>query len=67
MTDIRLQIQAGANTAHSDDIKGLKATMLDWITDKTKGLIPPIAHNNMAVHSFNHEVTRKELCPAGID
>ena len=62
-----LQIQAGANAARSDDIKGLKGTVLDWITDKTHGLVPPIGRDEMAGRGFNHEATGRELCPAGLD
>ncbi|KAI1784128.1 hypothetical protein LXA43DRAFT_1101726 [Ganoderma leucocontextum] len=60
-------IQAGANAARADDVKGLKGAILDWITDKTTGLVPPIARNKMDGRGFNHEATGKELCPAGLD
>ncbi|KAI1796705.1 hypothetical protein LXA43DRAFT_879237, partial [Ganoderma leucocontextum] len=60
-------IQAGVNAARADDVKGLKSAILDWITDKTNGLVPPIARNQMGGRGFNHEATGKELCPAGLD
>lgn len=41
--------------------------MLDWIADPVKGLVPPIPRNQMSPRGFNHEVTGKYLCPAGLD
>ena len=52
-----------ANAARVDDNKGLKGTVLDWITDQVKGLVPPIICTKMSNRSFNHEVTGKYLCP----
>ncbi|KAF8451070.1 hypothetical protein L210DRAFT_3500268 [Boletus edulis BED1] len=42
-------IQRGTNGARADDTKGMKCTIVDWITPK----------------GFNHERTSALLCPAG--
>ena len=62
-----LQIQAGANAARADDIKGLKATVVDWLAQGTRGLLPPIPRNEMSGRGFLHPATGKELCPAGLN
>ncbi|KAI1783655.1 hypothetical protein LXA43DRAFT_1067455 [Ganoderma leucocontextum] len=63
----RICSSAGANAARSDDVKGLKGTVLDWITDPVTGLVPPIPRNSMGNRGFKHEATGKYLCPAGLD
>ena len=60
-------MQHGVNAARSDDVKGVKAAIVHWLADPEKGLVPPIAPNNMASRGFRHEATGKELCPAGLD
>ena len=61
------QIQRGAAASRGDDVKGIKAAIVDWISDPEKGLVPPIHRNQMGGRGFNHEVTGKALCPAGLD
>ncbi|EGN91729.1 hypothetical protein SERLA73DRAFT_164395 [Serpula lacrymans var. lacrymans S7.3] len=56
-------IQKGANGARSDDTKGLKSAVIDWITPKGQTLSPHIHRNVKA----NHERTGFLLCPAGLD
>ena len=63
----RLSDQAGAHAARSDDVKSLKGAVLEWITDPTTGLVPPIPRNQMSGRGFHHEATGKYLCPAGLD
>ncbi|KAF8222461.1 hypothetical protein L208DRAFT_1322589 [Tricholoma matsutake] len=38
-------LQKGASSAQSDDTKGLKSTVLDWIVPQGDSLTPPIPHN----------------------
>lgn len=63
----KLQIQAGANASRGDDVKTLKVAILEWIADPVRGLVPPIPHSGMTQRGFRHEVTGRELCPAGLD
>ncbi|EGO02446.1 hypothetical protein SERLA73DRAFT_119705 [Serpula lacrymans var. lacrymans S7.3] len=60
-------IQKGASSARSNDIKGLKGVVLDWITHKGKCLHPPLARNMKTNYGFNHKKTSALLCPAGLD
>ncbi|PIL33145.1 hypothetical protein GSI_04595 [Ganoderma sinense ZZ0214-1] len=60
-------IQFGANMARSDDIKGLKCAVVDWIAHPVLGLKPPIPRNQMGPRGFNHDVTGRYLCPAGLE
>jgi hypothetical protein len=62
-----LQLQKGASGARSDDTKSLKSAIIDWLTPPGEPLVPPIARNVKADRGFNHEVTGKLLCPAGVD
>ncbi|OBZ65086.1 hypothetical protein A0H81_14941 [Grifola frondosa] len=66
MADLH-QIQKGANGARSDDTKGIKGTVIDWITPKGQALSPPIARNSKTGRGFHHERTGALLCPAGLD
>ncbi|KIJ19520.1 hypothetical protein PAXINDRAFT_8009 [Paxillus involutus ATCC 200175] len=60
-------IQKGANGARADDTKGMKPTIIDWITPKGQSLNPHIPHNVKAGRGFNHERTGALLCPASLD
>jgi hypothetical protein len=62
-----VQIQKGANSARSDDTKGLKGVILDWITPKGQALVPPLTRNIKADRGFHHERTGELLCPTGLD
>ncbi|KAM5534199.1 hypothetical protein V8D89_012106 [Ganoderma adspersum] len=64
---IAARMQHGVGAARSDDVKGVEAAIVHWLADPEKGLVPPVAPNNMANRGFRHEVTGKELCPAGLD
>ena len=67
LTGYVAQIQKGASSARSDDTKGLKGTILDWITPQGEPLIPRLARNMKLDRGFNHERTGFLLCPAGLD
>ena len=59
------QIQWGTNSARADNTKGMKCTIIDWITPKGQTLNPHIPHNAKSTQGFNHECTGALLCPAG--
>jgi hypothetical protein len=61
------QLQKGCNSARSDDTKGLKSAVIDWITPRDQPLIPPLARNSKEDRGFNHEATGSLLCPAGLN
>ncbi|KIJ10469.1 hypothetical protein PAXINDRAFT_86064 [Paxillus involutus ATCC 200175] len=60
-------VQKGINGARADDTKGMKSTIIDWITPKGQSLNPHIPHNVKSRQGFNHERTGVLLCPAGLD
>ncbi|KAI6012831.1 hypothetical protein EDC04DRAFT_2870886 [Pisolithus marmoratus] len=60
-------IQKGINGAHADDTKGMKGTIIDWITLKGQSLSPHIPCNMKSGRGFNHEHTGALLYPAGLD
>ena len=61
------QIQKGVSSARSDDTKGLKGPILNWIVPLGQTLIPPLARNVKMDRGFNHECTGALLCPTGMD
>ena len=61
------QLQKGVSSARSDDTKGLKGAILDWIVPHGQSLYPPIARNLKIDRGFNHEHTGALLCPANMD
>ncbi|KAH6867233.1 hypothetical protein BKA70DRAFT_1497334 [Coprinopsis sp. MPI-PUGE-AT-0042] len=68
-TDIEFictEIQAGVNSARSDDTKGLKPVIIDWITEG-KSVNPPLRRNAKAGRGFEHDITGRLLCPVGVD
>ncbi|KAL4077988.1 hypothetical protein J3A83DRAFT_4186238 [Scleroderma citrinum] len=60
-------IQKGANGTRADDTKGMKGSIIDWITQKCQSLIPHIHCNIKSGWDFNHVCTGALLCPAGLD
>ncbi|KAG6371375.1 hypothetical protein JVT61DRAFT_9587 [Boletus reticuloceps] len=60
-------IQRGTNGARADDMKGMKCTIIDWITLKGQMLNPHIPHHAKSARGFNHKRTGALLCPAGYD
>ncbi|KIM53778.1 hypothetical protein SCLCIDRAFT_138309 [Scleroderma citrinum Foug A] len=60
-----LQIQKGANGARADNIKRMKAAIINWITPKGQLLTPHIPCNVKSSHGFHHDCTGALLCPAG--
>ena len=62
-----LQLQKGVSSARSDDTKGLKGAILDWIVPHGHSVHPPIARNVKIDRGFNHERTGALLCPADMD
>ena len=61
------QLQKGVSSARSDDTKGLKGAILDWIVPHGQSLHPPIARNVKIDRGFNHDRTGALLCPADMD
>ncbi|KAF9236552.1 hypothetical protein BU15DRAFT_89082 [Melanogaster broomeanus] len=61
------EIQKGTNDARADDTKGMKGTIINWITPKSQSLNPYIPHNVKSGRGFNYDRTRALLCPAGLD
>ncbi|KAG1717579.1 hypothetical protein EDD22DRAFT_983875 [Suillus occidentalis] len=57
----------GASGARGDDTKTLKSAVLEWLVPRGQPLIPPLSRNTKSDRGFNHEVTGRLLCPAGID
>ncbi|KAF8223950.1 hypothetical protein L208DRAFT_1314209, partial [Tricholoma matsutake] len=61
-----LKLQKGASGARSDDTKGLKSTVLDWIIPQGDSLTAPIPHNVKSSHGFNHDKTGQLLYPVEV-
>lgn len=61
------QIQKGINGACTDDMKGMKSVIIDWITPKGQALNPHIPSNVKSGRGFNHEHTGALLCPTGLN
>ena len=49
-------------SARSDDTKGLKGAILDWIVDPDEILAPPLSRNVKINRGFHHEKTGFLLC-----
>ena len=64
---LNTKIQKGVSSARSDDTKGLKGAILDWIAPKGQPLDPPLARNIKTDRGFHHDRTGYLLCPAGLD
>ena len=61
------KIQKGISSARSDDMKSLKAVVVDWITPRDKPLNPPLSWSTKTTRGFCHPATSALLCPAGLD
>ena len=61
------QIQKGVNGARADDTKGLKTSIVDWITPPGQNLDPLINRKVKSMRGFHHKRTGALLCPAGLD
>ncbi|KAG1887522.1 uncharacterized protein F5891DRAFT_1132144 [Suillus fuscotomentosus] len=57
----------GASGARGDDTKTLKSAVLEWLMPRGQPLILPLSRNIKSDRGFNHEVTGRLLCPAGLD
>jgi hypothetical protein len=64
---VAAQIQKGASSARSDDTKGLKGAVLDWIMPRGQPLNPALSRNVKIDRGFHHERTGALLCPSGLD
>lgn len=62
-----MKIQRGANASRADDTKGMKGTVIDWITPEGQPLIPALHRRIKLDRGFNHERTGALLCPANVD
>nr|VWO98455.1 Cation transport ATPase [Ganoderma boninense] len=60
-------LQAGVNASRSDDVKGLKGVVVDWLIKSPSGNTPPLDRDEMSGRGFGHPVSGRELCPAGLD
>ncbi|KAF8239124.1 hypothetical protein L208DRAFT_1239201, partial [Tricholoma matsutake] len=60
-------LQKSASSARSDDTKGLKSAVLDWIIPQGDSLTPPIPCNVKSSHGFNHDKTGQLLCLVEFD
>ncbi|RDB29854.1 hypothetical protein Hypma_014050, partial [Hypsizygus marmoreus] len=60
-------IQKGANASRADDTKGMKSTIIDWITPPNQALTPSLNRRSKYDRGFNHERTGSLLCPTGLD
>ncbi|KAG2341461.1 hypothetical protein BDR05DRAFT_977004 [Suillus weaverae] len=60
-------IGRGAAGTRGDDTKTLKSAVLNWISPKGKAIQPALHWNSKIDCSFNHQLTRSLLCPAGLD
>ncbi|KAG2113776.1 uncharacterized protein F5147DRAFT_571027 [Suillus discolor] len=57
----------GASGARGDDTKTLKSAILEWLVPRGQAVIPPLSRNIKSDRRFNHEITGRLLCPAGLD
>jgi len=64
---ITTQIQKGINASRADDTKGMKGTILEWITPSDGELVPKLHRKHKFDRGFQHETTGSLLCPAGVD
>ncbi|EGO04635.1 hypothetical protein SERLA73DRAFT_44444, partial [Serpula lacrymans var. lacrymans S7.3] len=60
-------IQKGANGARSDNTKGIKTTVIDWIMPKGQTLLPHLHCNIRTGCGFNHNYTSALLFSIGLD
>ena len=61
------QIQKGASASRGDDTKGMKGSIVDWITPEGQSLNPPLNRRQKLDRGFRHEATGALLCPAALD
>jgi hypothetical protein len=61
------KLSKGVARARGNDTKSIKSAVLDWITLRGQGLVPPLAHNVKVDCGFNHKCTGTLLCPTGLD
>lgn len=54
------------NSARSDDTKGLKQAIIDWITDG-KQHDPNLKRNAKAGRGYQSDITGRLLCPVGVE
>lgn len=62
VTLIIFKLQKGSSGARSDDTKGLKGAILDWITPRNEPLNPPLSRSIKHDRGFHHERTGFLLC-----
>ncbi|KAI6012334.1 hypothetical protein EDC04DRAFT_2509389, partial [Pisolithus marmoratus] len=60
-------IQKGASGTRADNMKSMKAAIIDWIAPKGQTLIPHIPRNVKTGQGFHHECTGALLCPVGYE
>lgn len=62
-----VQIQKGVNASRADDTKGMKGTIIEWITPADRELTPRLNRKHKFDRGFQHETTGTLLCPAGVN
>ncbi|KAG2003612.1 hypothetical protein CC2G_004204 [Coprinopsis cinerea AmutBmut pab1-1] len=67
MATIATLLQRGANQARSDDTKGLKPVIIDWLAPPDAPLHPSLSRTVKVDRGFNHDRTGELLCPPHIN
>ncbi|KAF7984187.1 hypothetical protein HWV62_15954 [Athelia sp. TMB] len=62
-----VRLQKGVDKSRSEDTKGLKGVVIDWLVKPGESVQPPIFRNNKQERGFNHHLTGKMLCPVNWD
>ncbi|KZP23215.1 hypothetical protein FIBSPDRAFT_737788 [Athelia psychrophila] len=60
-------VRKGIAASRSDDTRGLKGAILDWIIPRGEVLTPPLYRNVKHDRGFHHDRTGFLLCPAEYD
>ncbi|KAH6893813.1 hypothetical protein BKA70DRAFT_1118743, partial [Coprinopsis sp. MPI-PUGE-AT-0042] len=60
------EIQEGMNNSRSDDTKGLKPAVIDWITEG-KQHESMLRRNAKAGRGYQNDITGRLLCPVGVE
>ncbi|RXW16683.1 hypothetical protein EST38_g9172 [Candolleomyces aberdarensis] len=64
---IAATITKGVRTGRSDDVKGVKSAIVDWVTPVGGILVPTLGRNQKESRGFRHDATGKYLCPTDYD
>ncbi|EAU83822.1 hypothetical protein CC1G_13139 [Coprinopsis cinerea okayama7 len=67
LNTIARHLQKGANQARSDDTKGLRTVIIDWLAPPDEPLQPSLSRTVKVDRGFNHDRTGELLCPPHIN